>query len=184
MIEVYENIIPNNLCQTLIDKFESTHAWTPEYKNGFLKDDGTVIPVFDYTLINAWEETDFIIDKFNEVGNDFMEKHDRFGVIKNIPRIFEEFRIKRYMPNVNWFPIHADAVGIRSATRFVSFLAYLNDVEEGGETTFHLPDGEFTIKPKCGSILVFPPLWCFPHEGRVVTKGKKYILSSYYRYAH
>jgi hypothetical protein len=55
---------------------------------------------------------------------------------------------------------------------------YLNDVEEGGETVFE----GFIIKPKIGSMLVFPPLWLFPHRGNPPISNTKYILSTYLHY--
>ena len=59
---------------------------------------------------------------------------------------------------------------------------YLNDVEEGGETEF-LSNGEFTVKPKCGRMVVFPPSFMFPHRGRKPISNSKYILSTYLHYA-
>ena len=58
----------------------------------------------------------------------------------------------------------------------ISINILLNDDFEGGETVFY-PD--VSIKPKKGSVLLFPPYWMFPHRGNPVIKGKKYILSTY-----
>ena len=55
-------------------------------------------------------------------------------------------------------------------------LFYLNDDFEGGETIFY---PEMSIRPKKGSVIVFPPYWMFPHEGTPVIAGKKYIMSTY-----
>ena len=55
---------------------------------------------------------------------------------------------------------------------------YLNDVENGGETEFL----NVSIKPKAGTLVVFPPLWMFPHKGNAPISGSKYLLSTYLHY--
>lgn len=92
---------------------------------------------------------------------------------------FEQFRIKRYENNgEDRFDTHVDVTDYESARRFLSFFWYLNEVDEGGETIFN----ELTIKPKMGRMVVFPPLWMFPHRGNKPISGNKYLLSTYLHY--
>ena len=94
----------------------------------------------------------------------------------------EELRIKKYLPNdSDEFSIHVDADDKESAKRMVSYLFYLNDVGVGGETVFGLRE-EWTIKPKQGNLLMFPPLWTHPHKGKKPISGPKYILTTYINY--
>jgi hypothetical protein len=55
---------------------------------------------------------------------------------------------------------------------------YLNDVDNGGETVFE----ELFIRPKLGTMIVFPPLWMFPHRGNPPISNLKYIMSTYLHY--
>ncbi len=91
----------------------------------------------------------------------------------------EEFRVKRYREKGECFEKHVDVGNYASAKRQLSFLFYLNDDFTGGGTKF---DDVF-IKPRKGDILVFPPMWMFPHAGLPVVKGTKYIMSSYLHYS-
>ena len=92
---------------------------------------------------------------------------------------FEEFRLKKYEPNgVDQFADHIDAADLTSSRRFLVFFWYLNDVEEGGETEL-LGKMNLKVKPKQGRLLMFPPLWTFPHRGCKPISGPKYILGSY-----
>jgi hypothetical protein len=65
---------------------------------------------------------------------------------------------------------------------YLTFLVYLNDNFEGGETRFYLPsDKGMTARgvvPKEGSVLVFPQgnTASLIHEGSAVTKGTKYVV--------
>jgi hypothetical protein len=65
-----------------------------------------------------------------------------------------------------------------TSRRFISFFWYLNDVAEGGETEFV----DLTIKPEAGKLVIFPPLWMFPHKGNPPISNEKYLLSTYLHY--
>jgi len=57
---------------------------------------------------------------------------------------------------------------------------YLNDVEEGGETYFDTID--FTVQAKTGRLVIFPPLWTYPHSGRPPISDDKFIIGTYLHY--
>jgi len=61
-------------------------------------------------------------------------------------------------------------------------MVYLNDNFDGGETVF--PIFQDVIKPKKGSLLIFPPLWTYLHRGNPPLKPgyAKYFLMTYLNY--
>jgi hypothetical protein len=63
-----------------------------------------------------------------------------------------------------------------SKHRIITYLWYLNDVEEGGETV--LEDNIF-IKPTIGKLLLFPACWTYPHCGRIPISSNKYIITGW-----
>lgn len=75
------------------------------------------------------------------------------------------------------FQLHFDSLGA-VANRYLVFLWYLNDVEEGGET--HFPMLNLKVAARTGRLVIFPPYWMFQHEGRMPVSGDKYILSTYF----
>lgn len=84
----------------------------------------------------------------------------------------EMFRIYKYSPGQR-FKMHRDGSYIRNEHEksFYTFLIYLNDDFEGGETEF---ENLFAVAPKKGSALVFyHPL---RHEGKTLISGLKYVL--------
>lgn len=93
---------------------------------------------------------------------------------------FEEYRIKHYKPKTDEFLDHVDVGDHASARRFLVCFLYLNDVVSGGETAF--PKLDLSIQPKCGRLLIFPPLWLYRHAGRPLETGHKYIVGSYLHY--
>ena len=51
---------------------------------------------------------------------------------------------------------------------------------QGGETSF--PTLGVTVSPMPGRMMVFPPLWLFPHAGMPPRDQAKYILHAYLWY--
>lgn len=68
---------------------------------------------------------------------------------------------------------HVDDYNQPGVTPIMSGVIYLNDDVEGGELNF--PEQDITIKPKAGSIVVFPSVKPFYHQSLPVTKGYKYM---------
>ena len=93
---------------------------------------------------------------------------------------FEQFRLKRYLPNgEDHFDDHVDVGDINSARRFLVFFLYL-DHNEGGHTDF--PQGNISVQPQTGRMLMFPPMWTHLHAGRKPIDKPKYIIVSYLHY--
>jgi len=59
-------------------------------------------------------------------------------------------------------------------------LYYLNDVEEGGETEFHYQD--MKVKPKKGSLIIFPAGFTHTHKGNIPLSDEKYVVTSWLMY--
>ncbi|GAA4107507.1 2OG-Fe(II) oxygenase [Aquimarina addita] len=84
----------------------------------------------------------------------------------------EMFRIYKYNEGQR-FKMHRDGSYERNEKEcsFFSFLIYLNEDFEGGET--HFKEG-VTVMPGCGDALLFHhPL---RHEGKPIISGTKYVL--------
>lgn len=95
----------------------------------------------------------------------------------------ERFRFYRYEPGQAFRP-HRDGIVKRARVweqSRLTFMVYLNDQMEGGETRFYtnlataLESGPYlTVRPELGAALVFlHPIW---HEGADVRSGRKYVL--------
>jgi prolyl 4-hydroxylase len=84
----------------------------------------------------------------------------------------EMFRFYKYEEG-HRFKMHRDGSYRRNAQEAsqYSFLIYLNDDFEGGETVFR---SGTTIRPKKGSALLF--LHGLRHEGALLKSGTKYVL--------
>lgn len=170
-IRLYQNVVEDGVCDALIEKFNNSDSVQRSS------------PIMDFTEINItqagddWKQYhDYLSYNFRQVIEQYRTE---LGAHWPAKYAFEEFRMKRYEPNVGKFDTHVDVGDYNSARRFLVLFAYLND-GDGGETSF---DSRGIVIPRNrGSVLVFPPLWTHPHAGRVPQNDPKYIVGTYLHY--
>jgi prolyl 4-hydroxylase len=178
LIQVYPNVLDENVCEFLIDFFESNSDKQERVQND-KKPNFTQLNLTEHCKISTEVDNvhNFLISKVFE----YKRKYYEFVDDRCFPEKhnFEQFRIKKYNPDGDdLFDTHVDVLDYDTARRFLSFIFYLNDVEQGGETVF----ANLRVKPEKGSLLMFPPMWMFPHRGDPPISNTKYILSVYLHY--
>ncbi len=91
------------------------------------------------------------------------------------------YNLQRTLPG-EYYHWHVDAgPGVFRERQLVA-IWYLNDVPgPGGETEFPLQD--VVIRPKQGTLLVFPPFWTHVHRGVMLEQGVKYIATTWICFA-
>lgn len=186
-IRVIDDLIPPEVCERLIQAFQSTkplHREVPgqmveldllrllqdpelEVAEGLRQEIAEITDQIMRTILEEWRQYQQTWDP-----DDMMPPFGAWGA--------EGMRIKQYRVGEHEFRLHTD-VGHRDSTeRFLAFLLYLNDPGPQAGTSF--PRQEVYVEPRQGSLMIFPPLWMFPHEGLMPQVRDKYILSTYLRY--
>ena len=177
-IHKYENVLEPKICKFLIDVFDKNEDKHEKINNNRKPN----ITQFNLTQnIKLSEEITNIHDYIVSKVFVYKKKYYKFAGENFFPDKFnlEEFRIKKYNNSGDEaFDTHVDVQDYSSARRFLSFLWYLNDVSNGGETVFN----SLVIKPKVGTMIIFPPTWMFPHCGLAPISNNKYIMSTYLHY--
>ena len=169
------NILPTNLCDYLINLYESD-------KDNRERVDNESKPTFTQLNLNRYHRKT-VSNLFNYFSLALNSYKKDVPSSKYLPEIkyIEEFRIKKYeIGGVDRFDEHVDVIDHKSAKRCLAMLFYLNDVDEGGKTIFPHHHKEFT--PVKGSVIIFPPTWEYPHLGEPPVSNPKYIMSSYLHY--
>jgi len=169
-----DNVLTDDVCDELITLFEES-----KHKER-LRSDG--YPNWTNLYLETYHPE--VHTRFKDMYRDIAHKYQEWvGEYRNYfntdakHSYFEETNIKKYVGGSDdVYKTHADGSSFDVCDRFLAFLFYLNDDFEGGETIFY---PEYVIKPKKGSVLIFPPYWMFPHEGTPVITGEKYIMSTY-----
>ena len=177
-IHIYENALEVDVCDFLVSLFDQTEDKHEHYNN-----EGKP----NFTQFNLTQHRE-LTPEVNQVHSHIIRKifqyRDMYYEFTD-DRIFpkehalEQFRIKKYNPGrEDRFDTHVDVTNYETSRRFLSFLWYLNDVEIGGNTVFK----DLNISPKRGTLIMFPPLWMYPHKGEPPISGPKYIMSAYLHY--
>lgn len=178
LIKVYPDSLERDICEKLIEYFEVLSDKQERIENE-RKPNFTQLNLTQLSKEN--DELNFLHQHL--IKKTFHHKNDYYQFIDErcFPKenAFEQFRVKRYNNDGNdMFDTHVDVTDHESSRRFLSFMWYLNDVSEGGETIFD----DLVIKPETGKLVVFPPLWMFPHMGKPPISNNKYIVSTYLHY--
>jgi hypothetical protein len=90
------------------------------------------------------------------------------------------FMIQRYEKGKGKYVYHNDFHNDpeNRRHRVITFIFYLNDIAEGGETEFW--GGTFKIKPEKGKLVLFPASWTYPHRGIMTISDNKYIITNWF----
>ena len=132
-------------------------------------------------------ETGITIVTPNEfkINNDYKECNnnqkttDIFSIVSTNHIEHHSFMIQRYKANSGRYSYHNDfwVDYEKKIYRIVTYIWYLNSVDEGGETEFF--GGKIKIKPKSGTLVLFPASWTFPHSGKIPISSNKYIITGW-----
>ena len=181
-VMIVDDCINKDTCESLIDKFDKAddlvvrdRSWDQDYKS-FKELNLTTHPQFkdEQTL-------------FYDVSKELYKFYEKKCGINFFPKEygFEDVRMKRYNnDDQDQFGWHTDVGDYASARRYLVIFYYLNDVEEGGETAFDdkVSGYYLKVKSKQGRIVMFPPMWMYPHKGLKPISNPKYIISTYMHY--
>ena len=160
---------------------------------------------FDLNQINQMEEpfkskTEYIYNTIMKSMHDVCKDYaDAIGDTDE-PRLFPVFNIKKYNTG-SAMGSHYDQLDGDKTLRY-SLVIYLNDDCEGGEISFKLADYsainekpsvdpdydvalknggvDFGVKPKAGSIIIFPSSAPYFHTAHIVKSGIKYMIPGHW----
>ena len=174
-VRAYDNVIDSRLCQTLIEKFNQTEQLERDNE------------CFNFNEINI-NQTDLFSEEVSFLAPLLAGYVPRYKNDIGIPDALfpsdyglEEFRMKMYEPNKGKFSPHIDSINKETSKRFLVMFLYL-DEGEGGETFIVDGYNKIEVKRKPGRLLIFPPFFTFPHEGRMPIGNRKHIVGTYLHY--
>lgn len=192
-IYINENSISSQLCNDIKDLFE-------EYKEKH--NDGTTIgginksikDTSDYVIPfnpdKKWEKiSDFLskeltknlskyIKNLNNMINEDENYNMKFNILDAKFLQYDNFMVQKYVKTEGKYIYHNDSFVDFNKNRYrvITYIWYLNDVENGGETIFW---DNYKIKPKIGKMVLFPSCWSFPHTGKMPISDNKYIITGW-----
>ena len=96
------------------------------------------------------------------------------------PLNYTEIKIQKTVPTGGYHIWHIEwgpGAGYEGFRRFLTYMIYLNDVNDGGETEFL--HQSVRVKPKAGRIVIWPAAFPYMHRGNPPLKHEKYVITSW-----
>ena len=180
------NSISKELCADIIDLFEKEDDKYEGVTMGGL--DKKVKDTTDFIIPKVSEKwnkiSSFLSDELTRNITTYLKQlnnnnnNNNLIFFKNKEITVKQFQIQRYIANIGKYVYHSDAdIDVQeNKYRIITFLWYLNTVNEGGETEFN---GNVLVKPEVGKLILFPATWTFPHCGKMPISNDKYILTGW-----
>lgn len=174
-IRIHENAIDPDLCEDLRTLFEAalvcgaTHRMDENWRRC------TICPLPPPGMAASQK----LYERFAEAIRPHVEAYKKLSITLGSVNRIEPPSIILYEPGEKneHFAEHADDWNDESSTRQISLIAYLNDVEEGGETIF--PKLGVTVPPKAGRLLLFPSAFTHVHKAMAPISGDKFCVVSW-----
>ena len=175
------NIIPKDLCESLIDECNKKewkkHTWNNYATGTFNSEPTKELDVMPGTQEQQNKITPYLIKALEE----YQIKYSTEGEKTQGPWLtkFSPIRFNKYVIGTtmrkHYDHIHSIFDGKMKGVPIISIVAQLNDDYEGAE--FMCRDKK--IKLKTGDILLFPSNFMYPHEVTETTKGVRYSFVSW-----
>ncbi|MCJ8294756.1 MAG: 2OG-Fe(II) oxygenase, partial [Colwellia sp.] len=118
-------------------------------------------------------------ENFDHIGKPYLDQLIQYVFC------YDNFTVQRYEQGVGGYhywhsEIFPQLPHNKPLHRVLAFLYYLNDVDEGGETEFHYQG--IKVKPKKGSLVIFPAGFTHTHKGHIPLSDEKYVVTSWLMY--
>lgn len=175
-LRIYENALSEQFCKEVIEKFETDGRKTNGVVHGGYKPEVKQSIDLPISKLHDWNEVDQVLfNSLNKHFNQYMEdlpdvvENWGWGQLKDTG-----YQIQKTCPG-GFYTWHHDSIwNTYREIRILTFIWYLNDVEEG-HTEFI---SGIKIQPKLGRLLLFPASWNYVHTG-TPPKTDKYIVTGW-----
>jgi hypothetical protein len=185
-IGFYENVLPQNFCQHVINEFDRVYekgiCGTRKSENArkYDKSDSFYfLNVVDHA--NSFErfenhEVSSILQK--GLQRCFDAYVDQYDILKNMTLVSTHLKIQKTDPGEGYHVWHCEQEN-PEPNRCLVWAIYLNDIEDAGETEFLYQ--KLRIIPKENTAIIWPATYTHTHRGNVVHgKKSKYIVTGWF----
>ena len=185
-IKVYDNTLTEQFCKNVCEKLDNDGRKKLGVFNKYKETDPNFKTSLDLHIsrLPEWKEED---DVFFTTISQFLKQYREDIQTSTNGKFFygdgddyfsdTGYQVKVYKPDGH-YDWHSDyAIHDYSGVRALTFIWYLNEDFDEGETEFF--NGEKII-PKIGRLLIFPANWIYVHRGCTVKTKNKYIATGWY----
>ena len=172
--------IAKKVCSNLIEYFENSPNKRPGIviegvnKKQKLSTDVSIYPAnHDKEILSYYKELGKVLKEYKKKYKYCDTYQKKWGII-------ECWNLQKYKPEEGYFKRHFERTGGLTVDRHLTFMTYLNDIKDGGETEFYYQ--KLKIKPETGLTLIWGTDWTTTHRGITSKTETKYIATGWYSY--
>jgi hypothetical protein len=181
-VGIFENAFSKEYCEGLIKAYETA------IEAGFGRtrqqdEDFTKLQKADTQLYNNVGNIQIPIGnvtEFNEIfwGKCYPLYEEQFAPLKDSGHHSSySFKMQKTNLREGYHIWHYESGNRQISNRLLTWMVYLNDVEEGGETEFLYQS--MRVKPKQGTLLIWPAAFTHTHRGNPPLSNEKYIVTGW-----
>lgn len=182
-VQLFDECIPDDLCNTLIAEYEVLASTSAEnLKYGVYEGDktnGGVIARKDTAYFFERERPQLSSEVHKYLNTMFDKYVDVFPSAGVVPMYSNMCKVQKTPPKGGFHQWHCERGASINDPRVLVWMIYLNDCAEGEGTTEFLEQG-LRIQPKKGTGVLFPADWTHMHRGNPVYTSDKYIATGWF----
>ena len=180
-IGIFENAVPSNICNNVIKNFNQNIDKSVNRQDA----EGGLPKIYKNDLHLRYQDIDiefcknFAHNLFKNILPLYVSQYQLNNLMPPIKIV--DFKVQKTSPSGGYHVWHIEQ-GFDEPTskRIMVYTLYLNDVEEGGETEFLIQSKR--VKPKQGTVCIFPASYTHIHRGNPPLSGSKYIITGWLEY--
>lgn len=173
-IKVFEDALPADVCAEVIRRFEADTRVQPDPQPDY-----STRHYLNVSQCRDWLGLNATLCRYvNDMTAAYFHREGPLANATHHEWIDDGYVVSRYDVGDTCI-LHVDgqcSVSPQNGLRLATLLFYLNDVPEGGETTFPMQDVK--IAPRRGRAIMFPVGFTHPHEV-LVAKSTRYIMQTW-----
>ena len=185
-IGTYQNVYPDGYCNHLISEFERLNSSgvcsNRKQSEGFgkvTKDDIHCFLNLRNQSISAFNDVQSLDIFFTGLQNCFDDYVDQYDILSDFNLRCTSVKIQKTVPGAGYHLWHPEQGPNETASRCLTYIVYLNDIDTAGETEFLYQ--KLRIPPKENTIVIWPAAFTHTHRGNVVHGNKaKYIVTGWF----
>ena len=179
-IGIYEGYVPDDLCEVTIEALEKVAMSVPselnqgefENPNGRISrhDEAISLHTVDYNLCSG----------INVCLSAALEEYStQFSILKPVHFRSMITKVQKTEVGGGYMDWHFESSAPLMSHRIMTWVVYLNDLPEGeGETEFLYQHKR--LRPKKGTVVIFPAAYTHTHRGNPPLTTTKYIATGWY----
>jgi len=188
-IGVYTDFFSEKFCDELIAHYEWCRLNNKTYVRGdseiYKKDEAHNLNPLNFDEIAfTYDNASGYIAEFNNIFwnvcyKDYRKQYSVMDTYR--AHTIYTYKVQKTEPAGGYHLWHFENESPEYSRRIGVYILYLNDVEEGGETEFLYLSKR--IKPKKGTLVIFPPNYPWAHRGNPPLSGSKYIMTGWMEFS-